>query len=417
MKKVFFSIIIPVFNTDKFLKKCIESVIFQDFHDFEILLINDCSTDKSEKICQKFQIKNPNKIKLLKNKKNLGVGLSRNLGLKFANGRYIIFLDSDDYLIKNSMSSLQKKIKSKNYPDVILNHITQDKEPTSNFNIINSFGKKKLSKKTFLKKLSEKKLLINECWRIVISNDLVKKNKVVFKDIKIAEDVSFIFKIFILMKNITINEHKFLFHRSRLNSLKYTKGIESALSYYIVFSELEEYKKKFRYDHTILNFLKLKSKTMITNMKIYFTLLTKKEIMLLKNKLNRIKDLKTNHLENARFVSNIVKDSEKKVINFINTKKNGQKIIIYCAGIMTQSIIKILLNNGIKIRIIIDDDPIWIGKKFMNIKIKQISTLKSGSKQNNLIMICNLSKKVINSIKLKILKLKSKNNTILGFSL
>ena len=417
MKKFFFSIIIPVFNTDKFLKKCIESIIFQNFQDFEILLINDCSSDKSEQICQKLQLENPNKIRYFKNKKNLGVGLSRNLGLKFANGKYIIFLDSDDYLIKNSMSSLQKKIKSKNYPDVILNHIIQDKEPRSNINSLSSFGKIKLSKKVFLSKLTEKKLLISECWRVVISNDLVKKNNIIFKDIKIAEDISFIFKIFILMKNITINEQEFLFHRSRLNSLKYTKGIEPALAYYKVFLELEEYKKKFKHDHTILNFLKLKSEHIIIHMKIYFTLLTKKEIIKLKNKLYKIKDFENNHLENIKFIFKIVKDFEKKVINFINTKKNRQKIIIYCASTMTQSIIKILLMNNIKIKNIIDDDPMWIGKKLMNIEIKKISTLNVSSKENNLIMICNLSKKVINNIRFKLSNLKLKNNTIIGFSL
>ena len=417
MKEFFFSIIIPVFNTDKFLKKCIESIIFQNFQDFEILLINDCSTDKSEKICHKLQLENPNKIKYFKNKKNLGVGLSRNLGLKFSNGKYIIFLDSDDYLIKNSMSSLQKKIISKNYPDVILNHIIQDKEPISNVNSLSSFGKIKLSKKVFLSKLTEKKLLISECWRVVISNNLIKKNNIIFKDIKIAEDVSFIFKIFILMKNITINEQEFLFHRSRLNSLKYTKGIEPALAYYTVFLELEEYKKKFKHDRTILNFLKLKSENMIINMKIYFTLLTKKEIIKLKNKLYRIKDFETNHLKNVKFIFKIIKDFEKKVINFINIKKKKQKIIIYCAGIMTQSIIKILLINNIKIKNIIDDDPMWIGKKLMNIEIKKISALNVSSKQNNLIMICNRSKKVISAIRFKILNLKLKNNTIFGFSL
>lgn len=417
MKEFFFSIIIPVFNTDKFLKKCIESIIFQNFQDFEILLINDCSTDKSEKICHKLQLENPNKIKYFKNKKNLGVGLSRNLGLKFSNGKYIIFLDSDDYLIKNSMSSLQKKIISKNYPDVILNHIIQDKEPISNVNSLSSFGKIKLSKKVFLSKLTEKKLLISECWRVVISNNLIKKNNIIFKDIKIAEDVSFIFKIFILMKNITINEQEFLFHRSRLNSLKYTKGIEPALAYYTVFLELEEYKKKFKHDRTILNFLKLKSENMIINMKIYFTLLTKKEIIKLKNKLYRIKDFETNHLKNVKFIFKIIKDFEKKVINFINIKKKRQKIIIYCAGIMTQSIIKILLINNIKIKNIIDDDPMWIGKKLMNIEIKKISALNVSSKQNNLIMICNRSKKVISAIRFKILNLKLKNNTIFGFSL
>lgn len=418
MKKVFFTIIIPVFNSDKFIRKCISSIVNQNFQDFEVLIINDGSTDKSKKICQKFLSENPTKIKLFNNKRNLGVGVSRNVGLKSANGKYIIFLDSDDYLIKNSLNSLQKKIKIKDYPDVVLNHIVQNKEPKSNIVNLNFFGKKKLSKKQFLAKLLEKNLLINECWRIVVSNNLIQNNKIVFKNIKIAEDVSFIFKIFILMKNITINEKKFLFHSSRLNSLKYTKGVDSALAYYVVFLELQEYKKKFKKDKKILNFLNFKSNNMITNIRIYFTLLNRKEIIKLKNKFNKIKDFKKNIADKKKFILSIINDSEKKVVNFLKLKKtHGQNITIYCAGIMAQSIIKILKKNDIQVKNIIDDDPMWIGRKLMNINVEKISILNNSNKKNNLIMICNLSKKVINNIKLKLLKLKLNNKQILSFSL
>jgi glycosyltransferase involved in cell wall biosynthesis len=418
MKKVFFTIIIPVFNSDKFIRKCISSIVNQNFQDFEVLIINDGSTDKSKKICQKFLLENPTKIKLFNNKRNLGVGVSRNVGLKSANGKYIIFLDSDDYLIKNSLNSLQKKIKIKDYPDVVLNHIVQNKEPKSNIVNLNFFGKKKLSKKQFLAKLLEKNLLINECWRIVVSNNLIQNNKIVFKNIKIAEDVSFIFKIFILMKNITINEKKFLFHSSRLNSLKYTKGVDSALAYYVVFLELQEYKKKFKKDKKIINFLNFKSNNMITNIRIYFTLLNRKEIIKLKNKFNKIKDFKKNIVDKKKFILSIINDSEKKVVNFLKLKKtHGQNITIYCAGIMTQSIIKILKKNDIQVKNIIDDDPMWIGRKLMNINVEKISILNNSNKKNNLIMICNLSKKVINNIKIKLLKLKLNNKQILSFSL
>ena len=108
MKKFFFTIIVPVYNSEKFIKRCISSILNQNFFDYEIIIINDCSTDASNRICKKFRQDNLNKIKLIKNEKNLGAGQSRNLGLKYASGRYIIFLDSDDYLLENSLNSLEK---------------------------------------------------------------------------------------------------------------------------------------------------------------------------------------------------------------------------------------------------------------------------------------------------------------------
>ena len=170
MGKTFFSIIIPVFNTEKFIKKCVQSVLSQKFNNLEIILINDHSTDKSGKICEKLKLKNFNKLKLIQNKKNLGVGASRNIGLNLANGKYIIFLDSDDYLIQNSLNYLFKKIKLKNYPEVIFNHIVQNKEPKTNLSILKHFGEKRLLKKQFLRKTNSKNLILNECWRIVVSN-------------------------------------------------------------------------------------------------------------------------------------------------------------------------------------------------------------------------------------------------------
>ena len=157
MGKIFFSIIIPVFNSEKFIKECVQSVLSQNFNNLEIILINDYSTDRSGKICKELKLNNLNKLKLIQNKKNLGVGASRNIGLNLANGKYIIFLDSDDYLIQNSLDYLYKRIKLKDYPEVIFNHIIQNKEPKTNLNILKYFGEKKLFKNQFLNKTIKKK--------------------------------------------------------------------------------------------------------------------------------------------------------------------------------------------------------------------------------------------------------------------
>ena len=408
MKKFFFTIIVPVYNSEKFIKRCISSILNQNFFDYEIIIINDCSTDASNRICKKFRQDNLNKIKLIKNEKNLGAGQSRNLGLKYASGRYIIFLDSDDYLLENSLNSLEKNIKKKHYPDVILNHIIQNKNPISNIKELNYFSEKKLSKNKFLKILFKKNYLPNECWRIVVSSNLIVKNKIVFKKIKIAEDASFIFKIFIYMKNILINKNKFLFHSSRHNSLKYTIGVDSAYAYYTVLTELQEYQKKFKKNKIIGNYLKFKINNIISNLKIYLSLLNKKQLEIL---IKKIKKSRRN------FIFLIIKDMEDKVIKLINTKNRLQKkIVIYCAGVMTQSIIKILKKKNIKITNIIDDDPIWVGKRLMKIKVKKISNYNNLNNNKNLIIICNHSQKVIQNIKTKLLKLKLSRKQILSFS-
>ena len=102
-----FSIVIPIFNSEKFLSDTIKSVINQKNKKTEIILVNDNSSDNSKKICVYYK-KKVNFIKLINNKKNLGVGYCRNQAIKNANGKYIVFLDSDDELIENSLNKLEK---------------------------------------------------------------------------------------------------------------------------------------------------------------------------------------------------------------------------------------------------------------------------------------------------------------------
>ena len=91
------SVIIPVYNAEKTLKRCMESVLKQKDEDLEIVVINDGSTDSSDKMIQEYKEKNPKTISYYK-KKNTGVADTRNYGIKKAKGKYILFLDADDYL-------------------------------------------------------------------------------------------------------------------------------------------------------------------------------------------------------------------------------------------------------------------------------------------------------------------------------
>lgn len=108
------SIITPVFNTEKYLKDCIESVLNQSFADWELLLINDCSTDNSQKIVNEFA-KLDSRIISIENEENVGSGETRNKGIKMARGRYLCFLDSDDRWKPEKLETQLRFLKSKGY--------------------------------------------------------------------------------------------------------------------------------------------------------------------------------------------------------------------------------------------------------------------------------------------------------------
>lgn len=102
------SIIIPVYNTEKHIKKCLESLVKQKMQDFEIVVVNDGSTDNSEQIIQDYISNNQNiKIKYYK-KENGGLSSARNYGVEKAIGKYISFIDSDDYIDENLYKNLEK---------------------------------------------------------------------------------------------------------------------------------------------------------------------------------------------------------------------------------------------------------------------------------------------------------------------
>lgn len=100
------SVIIPVYNTEKHLEKCIDSLLAQTLKDIEIILIDDCSTDKSLDILTTYREKYPHKIKVISNKENKGPAGARNLGLDIASGEYIGFVDSDDYVTNDFYEKL-----------------------------------------------------------------------------------------------------------------------------------------------------------------------------------------------------------------------------------------------------------------------------------------------------------------------
>lgn len=115
MNSPFFSIIIPLYNREKKIANAIQSVLNQTFQDFELIVVDDCSTDNSAQIIAVFQEKD-SRIKYLKNEQNLERCETRNKGILEAKGNYICFLDSDDYHLQNHLETFYKRIQLEQFP-------------------------------------------------------------------------------------------------------------------------------------------------------------------------------------------------------------------------------------------------------------------------------------------------------------
>lgn len=107
--KELISVIVPVYNVEKYLDKCIDSIVHQTYEELEIILVDDGSRDSSGELCNKWQRKD-SRIKVI-HKENAGLGFARNSGLDIATGQYVLYIDSDDYISVNMIEKLYKKSK------------------------------------------------------------------------------------------------------------------------------------------------------------------------------------------------------------------------------------------------------------------------------------------------------------------
>ena len=211
------SIIVPIYNVEKYLSKCIESLLNQTYTNIEILLVNDGSTDNSKKICEQFKGKD-SRIKLI-NKENGGLSDARNKGLQKSIGKYITFVDSDDYVEKNYIETLYSLITKFNSEIAI-----------ADFRVIK--GDKQKIKEKDIKEYcitSEKaidEMLYSDFYYISACSKLYKKElfeNVEFPKGKMFEDVGTTYKLIIKANKIACTNKKIYNYVIRNNSITTSK--------------------------------------------------------------------------------------------------------------------------------------------------------------------------------------------------
>ena len=216
MKKIKFSIIVPVYNTEKYLKRCLDSIKKQSFKDYEVIIVNDGSTDNSSDIIKKYPYK-------VINQENLGLSMARNNGVKEARGDYVIFLDSDDYIEKDLLKEITNSLV--NNPDVVRyqtkevfddkEDINYEEEPFENKNGVEAFN------------LITKYHFVENAWVYAIKREYYLKEKFAFKKNTYHEDFGLVPLIIIKAKIVnSINYIGYCYYQrdgSIMNDSNYDK--------------------------------------------------------------------------------------------------------------------------------------------------------------------------------------------------
>ena len=183
MSKVDISIVVPIYNAEKYIKKCVDSLLNQTKEKIELILINDGSTDSTEEIIKEYK---DERIKYFKNK-NQGIGMTRNFGIDKAKGKYIMFIDSDDYIEKDACEKLFEKAENSKLDLVICNFYKVYDNGEHEDIILPSF------KNTTLKETPSLIRTINlSPWNKLYRTSLIKNNNMRFVENLKYEDAPFV---------------------------------------------------------------------------------------------------------------------------------------------------------------------------------------------------------------------------------
>lgn len=185
MNKCKLSIIVPVYGVEKYIDKCLNSLVKQSLKEIEIIVVNDGTKDNSQKIIDKYVKKYPDKIKSYI-KENGGQGSARNYGLKKATGEYIGYVDSDDFVEKDMYKKLYNKAKENNYDIVVCGNynVSEDYQNKNIDAFINNYN-------TDLENIFFGKMAV---WNKIYKRDILIKNKLEFKEKVWYEDLAFTLK-------------------------------------------------------------------------------------------------------------------------------------------------------------------------------------------------------------------------------
>ena len=242
------SIIIPCYNVEKYLNRCIVSIVNQTLKDIEIILVDDCSHDNVPTMCDKWAEKDL-RIKVIHKVKNEGLGFARNTGLDVATGEYVAFVDSDDYIDINMYKTLYDKAK-KNDSDIVYCGLKQEFRKGL-FTEIRDFDNEEVFEKNNLVDLSIRYIdpLYGRCLFMSVWHSIYKRRKIgnlrfYSERIVCSEDLPFQIGMLLRVDRVTYIPDTLYYYCFNEGSLSKTFNFEKCFKYYTLANIIKDYYPK-----------------------------------------------------------------------------------------------------------------------------------------------------------------------------
>lgn len=291
-----FSVIVPVYNVEKYLSKCLVSILNQTYRDFELILVDDGSTDNSSRICDHYE-SSDDRIKVI-HKKNGGLSSARNEGIKYSSGDYIIFVDSDDYWSSNDLLTYvaDNTFDKKNRNIVAWGY---EKVRDDNYKCNQHIDIQKYNINDDYKYLIKSNKIFASAWYLALPRIMFESNDLFFEENVVSEDIEWFARVLLKMSDIIYLDGKFYAYRQRKGSIsnvtteKTIKDLKNHINkiidmnsngkmqiylaeqisnFYIILSHYNNYKIELNYAKEIYSFSKLsvRKRSKIINLIIKF---------------------------------------------------------------------------------------------------------------------------------------------------
>ena len=216
------SVIVPVYNAEKYLSECVDSILAQTLRDIEVILVDDGSTDNSPAICDAYQSRDE-RIKVI-HQQNKGISAARNAGIRIASGKYIAFVDSDDFVDCKMYACMLHLAESENVPLVICTGFYSSDKHTNRISKKSSSEIERTSSEELVNKwlwsTDEKTVLFTVVWNKLYLKKFFSK-ELSFKDIRIHEDEEFSTRLYLKDYKIAFVDQPFYYYRANQQSITY----------------------------------------------------------------------------------------------------------------------------------------------------------------------------------------------------
>ena len=230
------SVIVPIYNVEKYLEKCINSLLSQTLEDIQIILVNDGSKDNSGNIAREYEKNNKNRI-IYVEKENGGLSDARNYGLKYATGDFVAFLDSDDYIEKNAYEEMYNKAIEENADYVECDFIW---EFPNKIRVDKQYPyKNKKEMLSFVRVVA---------WNKLIKRQLITDNNLEFPKGLRYEDVEFTYKLIPFVNKFAYVDKPFIHYVQREGSIANVQNERTAEIFTVLDNVIEFYKKNNIYE-------------------------------------------------------------------------------------------------------------------------------------------------------------------------